>query len=91
MPYRARPKGPPIQFYSALRDLFFGKIFSPNGPPFKFFWTKMLTISEVSPFSAPLGPFFAFSIFEYCKLTLGSPFAIFEPWIWRRLGPVPAC
>ena len=33
-------------------------------------------------------------IFEYCKreyLTLGSLFAIFEPWIWRRLGPVPAC
>ena len=34
--------------------------------------------------------FFAFSIFEYCKLTLGSPFAIFEPWIWLRIGPVPA-
>ena len=35
-----------------------------------------------------------FSFFEYCKreyLTLGSLFAIFEPWIWRRLGPVPAC
>ena len=35
-----------------------------------------------------------FSIFEYCKreyLTLGSLYAIFEPWIWRRLGPVPAC
>ena len=29
-----------------------------------------------------------------CKreyLTLGSFFAIFEPWIWRRLGPVPGC
>ena len=24
-------------------------------------------------------------------MTLGSLFAIFEPWIWRRLGPVPAC
>ena len=24
-------------------------------------------------------------------MTLGSRFAIFEPWIWRRLGPVPAC
>ena len=50
---------------------------------------------------APFGPFFwicnffvKFLIFEYCKreyLTLGSLFAIFEPWIWRRLGPVPAC
>ena len=32
-------------------------------------------------------------IFEYWKreyLTLGSLFAVFEPWIWRRLGPVPA-
>ena len=24
-------------------------------------------------------------------LTLWSPFAIFEPYIWRRLGPFPAC
>ena len=56
---------------------------------------------------APLGPFFEYvifsknffcvkySIFEYCKreyLTLGSLFfTIFEPWIWRRLGSVPAC
>ena len=24
-------------------------------------------------------------------MTLGSLFAIFEPWIWRRLGPVTAC
>ena len=52
----------------------------------------MLTISEVSPLLARHSVhFFGFSIFEYCKLTLGSPFAIFEPWIWRRLGPVPAC
>ena len=52
--------------------------------------TKMLTISEVSPFSAQgargsgpratLGPFFAFSIFEYSKLNL-----------WRRLEPVSTC
>ena len=57
-------------------------------PPFSF--------SALRDFSAPLGPFFSekFSIFEYCKreyLTLESLFAIFEPWIWRRLGPVPAC
>ena len=38
-----------------------------------------------------------FSIFSscgYCRreyLTLWSPFAIFEPLIWRRLGPFPAC
>ena len=34
IPYRARPKGPPFQFYSALWDFFSGKkIFSPKGPP----------------------------------------------------------
>ena len=32
---------------------------------------------------------FSSTVKEY--LTLGSLFAIFEPWIWRRLGPVPAC
>ena len=54
---------------------------------------------------APLGPFFwvcnffekfFFKKFRFSStvkeyLTLGSLFAIFEPWIWRRLGPVPAC
>ena len=29
--------------------------------------------------------------FEYYNLTLGSPFAIFDPWIWHRHGTVPAC
>ena len=32
---------------------------------------------------------FSTTVNEY--LTLGSLFAIFEPWIWRRLGPVLAC
>ena len=32
---------------------------------------------------------FSSTVKEY--LTLGSLFAIFELWIWRRLGPVPAC
>ena len=54
---------------------------------------------------APLGPIFLVCNFfkkKFSKnfrfsttvneyLTLGSLFAIFEPWIWRRLGPVPAC
>ena len=59
------------------------------------------TVALASP-GAPLCPFFEYVIFsnffkfrfsstvkEY--LTLGSLFAIFETWIWRRLGPVPAC
>ena len=28
---------------------------------------------------------------EENTLTLRRLFAIFEPYIWRRLGPVPAC
>ena len=63
---------------------------------------KCSQFRKCPPFSAPgartSGPrrstqsiFFGFSILQYCKLTLGSPFATFEPWIWRRLGPVPAC
>ena len=38
---------------------------------------------------APQNFRFSTTVKEY--LTLGSLFAIFEPWIWRRLGPVPAC
>ena len=61
-------------------------------------------LAVASP-GAPLGPFFLVCNFFKKKisknfqfsttvneyLTLGSLFAIFEPWIWRRLGPVPAC
>ena len=76
------PKGSPLFFgIVRLSEILF---FLQRVPPSTA--TKMLTIS-----SAPLGPFFGFSNFEYCKLTLGSPFVIFEPWVWRRLGPVPAC
>ena len=65
-----------------------------KGPPFSF--------SALWDFSAPffwvcnfLEKFF-FKKFRFSStvkeyLTLGSLFAIFEPWIWRRLGPVPAC
>ena len=96
------PKGPPFQFFGIVR--FFSKIcFSPKGPPFNcdkiFIFDNFGSVPllarkglAIAGPGAPLGPFFfTFSIFEYCKLTLGSPFAIFEPWIWRRLGPVPAC
>ena len=41
IPNRARPKSPPFQFFSALRDIFFRnfffEIFSPKGPPC-IFW-----------------------------------------------------
>ena len=84
------PKGPPFQFCGIVR--FFSKT------PFNCY-KNVDNLGSVPLLArqglalagpgAPLGPFF--SIFEYCKSTLGSPFAIFEPWIWRRLGPVPAC
>ena len=141
IPYQARPKGPPFQFFSALRDFFSGYFF-PKGSPLHFFccfateWMlenpkrsslsvfrhcetffRKFVFSSKGPLfncdknvdnfgsvpllaclglalagpGAPLGPFFGFLIFKYCKLTLGSPFANFEPWTWRRFGRVPAC
>ena len=93
------PKGSPLSVFR-LCETFRKFVFSPKGPPFNcdknvdnFGSVPLLArqgLALAGP-GAPLGPFFGFSIFEYCKLTLGSPFAIFEPWIWRRLGPVPAC
>ena len=90
------PKGPPLSF-SALR-LFENLFFSLKGPPFNCD-KSVGNFGSVLPFSAPgaraSGPRRAtrsiFLLFEYCKLKHGSPFAIFEPWIRRRLGPVPAC
>ena len=95
------PKGslPPFSV-SALWDYFLKNCFFSRGSPlqlrqkcWQFRKCPLLArqgLALAGP-GASLGPFFAFSIFEYCKLTLGSPFAIFEPWIWRRLGPIPAC
>ena len=68
-----------------------------KGSPFQFFGIVTLARHLVHFFECVIFfeySFQKFSIFEYCKrkyLTLGSIFAIFEPWIWRRLGPVPAC
>ena len=51
---RTRPKGPPFQFFSALRD-FSGKKIFPKGPPFIFFgFCDRLGIEKsqrVTPFS----------------------------------------
>ena len=95
------PKGSPLSVFRHCETFFRKFVFSPKGPPFtcdknviNFGSVPLLARQELALAGpgAPLGPFFfAFSIFEYCKLTLGSPFAIFEPRIWRRLGPVPAC
>ena len=91
---------PPFSVFRHCETIFRKFVFSPKGPPFNcdknvdnFGSVPLLArqgLALAGP-GAPLGPFFGFSIFEYYKLTLGSPFAIFEPWIWRRLGSVPAC
>ena len=96
------PKGSPLSVFRHCETFFRKFVFSPKGPSPLQLQQKCCQFRKCPPFSAPggrpSGPrratrfmFFAFLIFEFCKLTLGSPFAIFEPWIWRRLGPVPAC
>ena len=82
------PKGHPFQFFGIVR-LFFENLFLQRAP--LQLRQKCWQFRKCPPFSAPglalagpgapFGPFFGFclSIFEYCKLTLGSPFAIFEP------------
>ena len=94
------PKGSPLSF-SALWDFFFENLFSLRRVPLQL-RQKLWQFWKCPPFNASgacaSGPrratwfiFFAFVVFQYCKLTLGSLFAIFEPWIRRRLGPVPTC
>ena len=98
IPYRARPHfnffrhcetffESPFNFFGTFQCfLALWDFFS------KFFFLFSAPGARTSgPRRATRSNFFDFSIFEYCKLTLGCPFAIFEPWIWRRLGPVPAC
>ena len=71
-----KPQRVTLQFFGIVR------LFS------KFFFSLARQGLALAGLSAPLGPFFGFSIFEYCKLALGNLFAIFEPSIWRRLGPI---
>ena len=78
---------------------FFREKKSPKGPPFNCFgYCDRLGIEKSR--RVPLSIFFGvvrlfskffFSAVEENTLKLWCPFAIFEPWIWRRLGPVPAC
>ena len=66
IPNRARPKSPPFQFFSALRDIFFGiffsKFFSPKGPPciFLMFCDRM---DVEKPQRVP-----PFSFFRHCEI-----------------------
>ena len=66
IPNRARPKSPPFQFFSALRDIFFGiffsKFFFPKGPPciFLMFCDRM---DVEKPQRVP-----PFSFFRHCEI-----------------------
>ena len=100
--YRARLKVPPFSFFSILW-FFFEKI--PQRVPLQFFrcfatknikkFERIALLARRRPASGlparQLASTFGFSgtVKEY--LTLWSPFAIFEPKIWRRLMPFPGC
>ena len=95
---RTRPKGPPFSFFRHCETFFRKKNF-PKGSPFNFFgFCDRLGIEKSQ--RVPLSIFFgvvrlfpkkSFSAVEENTWKLWCPFAIFEPWIWRRLGPVPTC
>ena len=83
MPYRARPKGPPFQFFSALRD-YFRKIFFPQRAPF-IFLLFCVRMDVGNPEGSPL------SVFRQCEtffsnffLSKGSPFNFFD--ILQQIG-----
>ena len=75
---RTRPKGPHSIFF-LLFCVRMGIEKSQRVPPFNFF-RRCETFFKKN-----------FSAVEENTLKHWCPFAIFEPWIWRRLGPVPAC
>ena len=52
---------------------------NPKESPFQFFGNVYIFSKNFS------------GAVEEITLTFWSPFAIFEPWIWRRIEPVPAC
>ena len=56
--YMARPKGPPFQFFSALRDFF--RNFFPKGSPFNFF----AVLRQKGCLKIPEGPL---SVFRHCE------------------------
>ena len=83
--YRTRPKRPPFQFFSALRDFFRKKI--SQSSPFNFFGVLRQNGCGKIP-KIPLSIFFGIvrlfpknlsGAVEENTLTLWSPFAIFEP------------
>ena len=94
IPNRARPKSPPFQFFSALRDIFFRnfffEIFSPKGPPciFLMFCDRM---DVEKPQRVP-----PFSFFRHCEIffpkmkNFSSIFSCFATeWMLKNLKGSP--
>ena len=96
IPNRARPKSPPFQFFSALRDIFFGiffsKFFSPKGPP-AFFWCFATEWMLKNLKGSPLSVFFGIVRFfsRKWKKIFSSIFSCFATeWMLKNLkGPPP--
>ena len=86
-------KGPPSFFSYFFKEWMFK---NSQMSLFTFVGTMRLT-EDQNKFYKNRKNFSFFSIFSsrgFCRreyLTHWSPFAIFEPLIWRRLGPFPAC
>ena len=85
---------PPFQFFFGIaRHFFFRKKNFPKGSPFNFFWVLGQTGYRKIPKGPPFQFFLAlwdfskknFIAVEEITLKFWCPFAIFEPWIWRRL------
>ena len=90
IPYRARPKSPPFQFFPALRDFFSGKFFSSKGPPFNFllFCDRMDVgkSQRVPPFSF----FSALRFFPENKKKFSSIFScLATEWMLKNLKGSP--
>ena len=63
----------------------------PKGPPFSFLALRDFFSEKFFSPKCPPSIFLGFATDWDNTLKLCCLFPIFEPWIWRRLGPVPAC
>ena len=90
--YRARPKSPPFQFFSALRDIFFGfffrNFFSSKGPPciFLMFCDRMDVGKSQR---VPISVFFGI-VRLFCENFFSSIFSCFATeWMLKNLKGSP--
>ena len=88
IPYRARPKSPPFQFFSALRDIFFG-YFPPQKAPCLFLDVLRQNGCWKIPKGPPLSVFLALWDF-FPKIIFFSIFSCFATeWMLKNLKGSP--